>query len=98
MQYKTNNWVYEYKICIFDLNGTLTQEGILLKSTQEKLRLLKIQWFELYLLTGDQRNNALQFVWLEVIIAWDTQAKKDFCLQLKNLQPEKNIVCFGNAK
>jgi soluble P-type ATPase len=96
MLYSTNSWTYEFDTILIDLNGMLTVYGSIDDSTQNALLKLKELWYNLILLTWDQRWNAEYFesLWLKIVIAKDSKAKADFAKTCV----KENTVAIGNAR
>lgn len=96
MIYKTNSGDIELNTILIDLNGTLTVSGILDERIPALISQLKWLWFRLILLTGDQRGNSQQFesIGLEVVLAWNAQAKKEFALTCDITK----TIAIGNAR
>lgn len=94
MIYHTNAWDYEFHTILLDLNGTLTVNGVMDTSVPEKIHQFKELWYRIVLLTGDQRWNTSMFTSLgiEIVIAKDAQAKKDFAL---SCETEKTVAIWN---
>jgi soluble P-type ATPase len=82
---------------IFDLNGTLSVRGMIVDGAKERIEKLQKMGFMMYLLSGNQRKNALElssYLGLRFFEASSLEEKANF---VKNL-PTKNIVAIGNAR
>jgi len=88
----------EVEYVVFDLNGTLTEDGKVLPGVKEKIRALS-EWLKTYIVTADTLATAIETlpdlqVELVIIPGEDSKrAKLDF---LKTLRPEVTVA-IGNG-
>lgn len=96
MIFETNWWTYDLDTIVLDLNWTLTVGGVINDSTKVIIDQLMQNKWKLYLLTWNQRWNAGEFesLWIEVIIAKNSEEKADF---MKTLNSD-NVVSIWNAR
>lgn len=82
---------------VIDLNGTLTIKGKIIKGVKEKIRRLKKEGFEIFILTGDARGNSKKIakeLGVNCLIATNSKEKAKI---MKTLNP-KECVAIGNAR
>jgi len=96
MEFVTNETSYDLDSMVIDLNWTLTVWGEIENAVIDSLQKLQNLWWNLYLLTWNQRWNADIFekYWLEIIKVKNAQEKEDFVLSLDT----KKCVAIWNAR
>ena len=88
----------EIKYVVFDLNGTLSNNGKIDFSVEELLNILQQRGIKTIMITSDQRNNAsiiARRLKIDFIIAKDSKIKGNYIKQ--NLDQEYT-VSIGNAR
>ena len=86
----------EINTIIFDLNGTLSEYGLITQETEEWIFYLKQMNFQLILLTSDQRGNAKHIaekLQIDYHIAKTGKEKKNFVIRQK-----LPFFAIGNAR
>ena len=88
----------EIKYVVFDLNGTLSNNGKIDISVEELLDILQQRGVKTIMITSDQRNNASTIaarLEIDFVIAKDSKIKGDYIKQ--NLEKEYTVA-IGNAR
>ena len=88
----------EIKNVVFDLNGTLSNNGKIDISVEELLSILQRRGIKTIMITSDQRNNAALIakkLEIDFIIAKDSKIKGDYIKQ--NLEKDYTVA-IGNAR
>lgn len=95
MEYLIQKKKFVLDTIVLDLNGTLSVKGKIPPGVAPRLKKLK-QQFRIFLLTGDQRNNAASLCKKLGIDFVHTHSSKEKEREMKKLG--KHCVAIGNAR
>jgi P-type E1-E2 ATPase len=88
----------EIEYVVFDLNGTLTEDGKVLPGVKERIQALS-EWVKVYIVTADTLATAretLQDLQVELVIIPGEDSKRGKLGFLKTLRPEVTVA-IGNG-
>ena len=82
---------------VLDLNGTVTEDGVLIPGVLEAMGALAERGFKIYILSGDTRGTLQKLFkehsWITVTATSTAEEKREFVI---SIGPEKT-VCIGNG-
>jgi soluble P-type ATPase len=88
----------EVENVVFDLNGTLTEDGKILPGVKERIQTLS-EWVKVYILTADTHGTAIETLHdlqAELVIIPGEKSKRAKLDFLKTLRPEATVA-IGNG-